>query len=64
LELRPLSQAQAGLALMECLVNARNLPGHGFSEIVRLARAARAYQMSYADFAQIDDWIERLLASS
>lgn len=62
-ELQPLSKAQAGLALMECLVNARNLPDHGFSGVVRLARTAPAYQMSYADFAQIGDRIERLLAS-
>jgi hypothetical protein len=64
LELRPLSQAQAGLALMECLVNARNLPDHGFSEIVRLARAAHAYQIRYSDFAQVGDLIEKLLASA
>ena len=63
-ELRPLSRAQTGLALMERLVNARNLADHGFSEIVRLARSVRAYQMRYADFAQIGDRIERLLASS
>jgi len=63
LELRPLSRAQTGLALMECLVNARNLPDHGFSGVVRLARVAHAYQMRYADFAQIGDRIQRLLAS-
>jgi hypothetical protein len=62
-ELQPLSQAQAGLALMECLVNARNLQDHGFSEIVHLAQAAPAYRLRYADFAQIGDRIQRLLAS-
>jgi hypothetical protein len=62
-ELQPLTKAQAGLALMECLVNARNLPDHGFSGVVRLAKVAPAYQMHYADFAQIGDRIERLLAS-
>jgi hypothetical protein len=61
LELRPLSQAQAGLALMECLVNARNLPGHGFSEIARLAQVAPAYRLRYTHFGQIEDQIKTLL---
>jgi hypothetical protein len=64
LELRPLSRAQAGLALMECLVNARNLPDHGFSEIARLARVAPAYRLRYGHFEQIGDRIEGLLAPS
>lgn len=50
---RALSKAQAGLALMQCLTNARNLPEHGFSEIARLAKAAPAYSMSYASLGQI-----------
>lgn len=58
---RPLSKAQAGLALMECLVNARNLPGHGFSEIARLARAAPAYRLCYSRFEQIEGQLEALL---
>ena len=58
---RPLSKAQAGLALMECLVNARNLPGHGFSEITRLARVAPAYKLRYSRFEQIGGQIATLL---
>lgn len=61
LTLRPLSKAQAGLALMECLINARNLPGHGFSQVARLAQTAPAYKLSYANFDQIKDRIETLL---
>lgn len=61
---RRLSKAQAGLALMECLVNARNLPEHGFPEIVRLAQRAPAYRVSYAGFDQIGGRIEALLQSS
>jgi hypothetical protein len=61
--LRPLSKARAGLALMECLINARNLPGHGFSEVARLAQKAPAYQLNYADFGQIkgriETWVKR-----
>ena len=62
--LRTLSGAQAGLALMQCLVNARNLPDYGFSEIARLAQTAPAYQMSYSDFDQIRERVEALLQSS
>jgi len=58
--LRPISKAQAGLALMECLINARNLPGHGLSEIARLAQVAPAYKLSYANFDQIGERIEAL----
>lgn len=48
-----LTKAQAGLELMQCLVNARNLPGHGFDDISRLARAVPAYRLTYAGFDQL-----------
>ena len=57
---RPLSKAQAGLALMKCLVNARNLPEHGFPQISRLAKTAPAYHMTYADFDPIEAQLEDL----
>jgi hypothetical protein len=60
-ELRRLSKAQAGLELMQCLVNARNLPDYGFSEITRLARKVPAYQMRYAGFDQIGEVVETML---
>jgi hypothetical protein len=59
-ELEELSQAQAGKALMECLINARNLEGHGFQAIAELARATPAYRMSYGSFEQIGQTISRL----
>ncbi len=59
--LQKLSKAQTGLALMKCLVNARNLPGHGFAEISRLARQTSAFKMSYSHFDQIGDTVEKLL---
>ena len=46
---------------MQCLVNARNLPGRGLSEIARLATTAPAYRVAYASFDQIEDWIAPLL---
>jgi hypothetical protein len=62
--LRPLSKAQAGLELMQCLVNARNLPEHGFPEVARLARRVPAHKMSYAHFDQLGECVERVLQSS
>jgi len=60
-ELRRLSGAQAGLTLMKSLINARNLPEHGFSEITRLARRIPAYTLSYSSFDQIGARIRDLL---
>lgn len=60
LGLRRLSKAEAGLALMECLVNARNLPQHGFREVARLAQAVPAYRLHYGDFAQLGDTLREM----
>ena len=61
LELLRLSKAQAGLALMECLVNARNLNGHGFNEATRLAREVPAYRLTYSGFAQLGNRLDEIL---
>lgn len=58
-----LTKAQTGLELMQCLVNARNLPEHGFPEISRLSRHTPAYKINYSSFDQIGDRIETILAS-
>jgi hypothetical protein len=60
--LQPLSKAQAGLELMQTLVNAKYLSDHGFSEITRLVKDVPAYKMRYANFAQIGERIEQLLS--
>lgn len=57
-----LSKAQAGMGLMGCLINARNLPDHGFTEVTRLARMAPAFRVSYGDFDQLEDWVGCLKA--
>jgi len=62
-ELRQLSKAQVGLELMQCLINARNLPDHGFPEITRLARWVPAYKMIYASFSQVEPHIAALLVA-
>lgn len=55
-----LSKAQAGLALMQTLINARNLPDHGFTEITRLVRRPPAYTLRYSSFDQIAPWVKSL----
>ncbi|MBI5876706.1 MAG: hypothetical protein HZB53_03570 [Chloroflexi bacterium] len=58
-----LSPAQAGLALMQCLVNARNLPEHGFREASRLARQTPAFRLVYRGFGELEPRLPELLAS-
>ncbi|NQU39480.1 MAG: hypothetical protein HQ523_05970 [Lentisphaerae bacterium] len=57
----PLTPAQAGLALMESLVNARNLPEHGFREITQLARTVPAYHLMYSDLQGLGRALEGLI---
>jgi hypothetical protein len=61
LELTALSSAQTGLRLMQCLVNARNLAGHGFQDVSRLARQVRGYTLTYSRFDQIGTRLKALL---
>lgn len=63
LEIQQLSKAQTGFALLETLVNARNLTEHGFHEAARLAQLAPAYRIRYSHFEQIREPLENLLAS-
>lgn len=51
--LAPLGKARAGLELMQCLVNARNLPEHGFPEAVRIAATVPAWSLRYSAFEQL-----------
>lgn len=60
-ELKPLTKAQTGLHLMKSLINARNLPGDGFPECVRLAGYVAAYRCEYDSFSQIEKPISDLL---
>ncbi len=61
LAIERLSKAQAGMRTMACLVNARNLPGHGFHEVARLAHDVDAYELRYSSFEQLGTQIEALL---
>ncbi len=49
-----LTPAQTGMRLMSVLVNARNLPDHGFAETARMAQIVQACELRYASFAQIE----------
>lgn len=48
--LEPLSKAQAGLKLVECLVNGRNIANHGIDQVSRIARNVPAYMLHYTGF--------------
>lgn len=60
----PLAPAAAGLALMQCLINGRNLPQHGFPAVARLARRVGAWRLTYGSFAQLEAWLDEGLAAA
>ncbi len=60
--IQPLSKADTGLELMSGLINARNLPGHGFSEVTRLAKLIPGSLLEYGAFSQLGEWTAQLLA--
>lgn len=59
--LEALSKAESGLGLMGCLANARNLDGHGFHEVARLARTVPAYRLTYSRFDQLAGLLDTVL---
>lgn len=60
----PTSPAQTGMELMGCLINARNLPEHGFPEVTRLARDVPGYHLTYGDVSQLEGWVQDMKAST
>lgn len=62
-----LSSAQAGMSLMSNHVNARNLDGHGFREMMAVMRQTPAYSLEYGGFdtlpANFSAQLEDLLAA-
>ena len=58
--LEPLSPAQTGLRLMECALNSRSLPDHGFGEVARLANTVPGYELRYANVGQIETNLDAL----
>lgn len=59
--LRRLTKAEAGLALLANLVNARNLPGHGLTQVTEVARTIPAYAAVYDDAAAMVPLVRALL---
>ncbi|MFT5261242.1 MAG: hypothetical protein ACI810_003004 [Gammaproteobacteria bacterium] len=58
--LTPLSKALAGIELMKSNVIARNLPGHGFDQLLSIVRSAKAYRLDYNDFAVLPELLQQL----
>jgi hypothetical protein len=53
-----ISPARTAFELAGCLTNARNLEGHGFPEILRLARALPAWRLTYSDVGQVQAFLD------
>lgn len=49
--MQTLSPAQACAKLIECSVNARNIPGHGISDLAELTRKTPACRLTYSSFS-------------
>lgn len=62
LALQRLSQAQASFALMQCVLNAPNLPGHGLHAAAAWARRVPAHALTYGSFEGVDDALAGCLA--
>jgi hypothetical protein len=49
--------------LMICLLNARNLPGHGLPRVSALARRVPAFALRYGNLAEASLWLQGLLGA-
>jgi hypothetical protein len=58
--LQRISGAEAGLELMRSNVIARNLPGHGFADVIRLVRSLPAFRLHYQHFDDLPSLFERV----
>ncbi len=56
----PLSKALAGIELMKSNVIARNLPGHGFDQLLSIVRAAQAFRLDYNNFSVLPELLKEL----
>ena len=63
LEGERLSGARASALLMTCNVNGRNLDGHGFPLVARIARTVPAIRLVYSSFHGLGELLEQLLAT-
>jgi len=61
LQTKKLTSAEALFRLMQTLVNARNLPGHGMDAAARLARQVKAFDLTYSDIEAAAVWIRQTI---
>jgi len=60
-ELKKLSSAKSCFKLIECHVNARNMPDHGFGQLAALTRQTESYQLTYGGFDGLLDTLRPIL---
>ena len=58
--LTPLSRAAAGIELMKTHVIARNLPGHGFDQLLDIIKSVPAYRLNYNHFDALPPLLDEL----
>jgi hypothetical protein len=61
--LTKISSASSCFKLMDCYVNARNIPDHGFSKIAELTRMATSYEMKFGNFEDLPPILRPLLSA-
>ena len=61
--LTKISSASSCLKLMDCYVNARNIPDHGFSKIAALTRRATSYDLKFGSFDDLSPILQPLLSA-
>lgn len=54
IEFKQISPAQSTLYLIQCYVNARNLPEHGISELSSIVRRCHSYMLTYSNFKDLE----------
>jgi len=61
LQTQKLTTAEALFRLLQALVNARNLPGHGMDAVTRLAQGVIAYSLTYSNIEEASAWIRETI---
>jgi hypothetical protein len=57
-----ISSADAALRLTACLINARNLPDHGFPQVLQIVRNIPAYSLTYNRFPNLAELPDLILS--
>jgi hypothetical protein len=61
LQFASISPAMTGMKLLQCNLNARNLPDHGFRALSVFAREVPAVTLTYGSFSQLDGVADELV---